>query len=198
MNPCEDPCSNVVIVRPCIILILQSRVGPEFKHQTLPTPTTKPMPAKAHKLLISRVPYFEKHSEKFVGKMTSMLLAVLTAPALLAINEAIRQGQTKDRREEHRARRTNLVVSCVASSRLSHEIDHRQVALKNNKVYRVIGEYPTEPLPLILEVCLISDSCTLKQTKATIPPIPSQGTSSPTPTPRTKASSLQSQTKHRS
>jgi hypothetical protein len=82
------------------------------------------------------VSYFEERLEKVVANMTSMLLAMLTAPALLATNEAIRQGQTKDRREEHRARRSNLVVSCVASSPSSHEIDHRQVALKNNKVCR--------------------------------------------------------------
>ncbi|KAH6682707.1 hypothetical protein B0J14DRAFT_646938 [Halenospora varia] len=67
--------------------------------------------------------------------MTSMLLALITAPALLATNEAIRQGQTKDRREEHRARRSNLIVSCVESSTLSHEIDHRQVALKHNRLF---------------------------------------------------------------
>jgi hypothetical protein len=66
--------------------------------------------------------------------MTSMLIALITAPALLATSEAIRQGQSKDRKEEHRERRSNLVVSCVDSSPLSLDIDHRQVALKNNKV----------------------------------------------------------------
>lgn len=64
----------------------------------------------------------------------SMLIALLTCPALLATNEAIRQGQTKDRREEHRARRCNLVVSCSDPSPLSVEIDHRQVALKDSRV----------------------------------------------------------------
>jgi hypothetical protein len=68
------------------------------------------------------------------ASMTSMLIALITAPALLATSEAIRQGQSKDRKEEHRARRSNLVVSCVDSSPLSLDIDHRQVALKNNKV----------------------------------------------------------------
>ena len=66
--------------------------------------------------------------------MTSMLMALVTVPALLATNEAIRQGQTKDRREEHRARRSNLVVNCVDTSPLSRDIDHRQIALKDNKV----------------------------------------------------------------
>ncbi|KAL2067615.1 hypothetical protein VTL71DRAFT_2040 [Oculimacula yallundae] len=65
----------------------------------------------------------------------SLLIAILTCPALLATNEAIRQGQTKDRREEHRARRCNLVVSCSEASPLSVEIDHRQVALKNSRLY---------------------------------------------------------------
>jgi len=63
-----------------------------------------------------------------------MLIALIAAPAILATNEAIRQGQTKDRREEHRARRSNLVVSCDAASPYALDLDHRQVALKNNKV----------------------------------------------------------------
>jgi len=66
--------------------------------------------------------------------MTSMLLALITCPALLATNEAIRQGQTRDRRDEHKARRCNLIVSCVEPSPHSIEVDHRQVALRNNKV----------------------------------------------------------------
>jgi hypothetical protein len=64
----------------------------------------------------------------------SMLIALITAPALLATGEAIRQGQSKARKEQHRARRSNLVISCVDSSPLSFDIDHRQVALRNNKV----------------------------------------------------------------
>jgi hypothetical protein len=66
--------------------------------------------------------------------MASLLVALLTAPALLATQEAITQGQKKDRREEHRARRSALVVSCNDASQLSLEIDHRQVALKDSKV----------------------------------------------------------------
>ncbi|KAG9235345.1 hypothetical protein BJ875DRAFT_272708 [Amylocarpus encephaloides] len=67
--------------------------------------------------------------------MTSMLLALITTPAILATSEAIRQGQTKERREEHRARRSNLIVSCVDDSEYSHEIDHRMVGLKNERLY---------------------------------------------------------------
>jgi hypothetical protein len=69
-----------------------------------------------------------------LARMTSMLIALITAPALLATGEAIRQGQSKARKEQHRARRSNLVISCVDSSPLSFDIDHRQVALRNNKV----------------------------------------------------------------
>lgn len=78
--------------------------------------------------------------------MTSLLIALVTAPALLATNEAIRQGQTKDRKEEHRARRCNLTVSCVEASRLSLEVDHRQVVLKNSKVSFDILPIPTDLL----------------------------------------------------
>ncbi|TGO38657.1 hypothetical protein BHYA_0070g00280 [Botrytis hyacinthi] len=54
--------------------------------------------------------------------MTSLLIALVTAPALLATNEAIRQGQTKDRKEENRARRCSLIASCVEASPLSLEL----------------------------------------------------------------------------
>ncbi|KAF7858706.1 uncharacterized protein EAF02_011030 [Botrytis sinoallii] len=64
--------------------------------------------------------------------MNSLLIALVTAPALLA-NEAIRQGQTKDRKEEHRARRCNLITSCVEASPLSLEVDHRQIILRDSK-----------------------------------------------------------------
>ncbi|KAJ9272309.1 hypothetical protein DTO212C5_1494 [Paecilomyces variotii] len=69
----------------------------------------------------------------------SMLVALTTAPALLGTAEAIRQGQSKDRREEHRARRCNLIVTCVKSCIRSREIDSRQVVLKDNKLYIDVG-----------------------------------------------------------
>jgi hypothetical protein len=77
---------------------------------------------------------FARGGTFLLARMTSMLIALITAPALLATGEAIRQGQSKARKEQHRARRSNLVISCVDSSPLSFDIDHRQVALRNNKV----------------------------------------------------------------
>ncbi|KAI9661752.1 MAG: hypothetical protein M1821_008991 [Bathelium mastoideum] len=64
-----------------------------------------------------------------------MLVALTTAPALLGTQESIRQSQAKEKREEHRARRCNLVVSCIRSSRRSQEINGKQVVLKNGKLY---------------------------------------------------------------
>lgn len=63
-----------------------------------------------------------------------MMLALATCPALLGTAEAIRQSQSKERREEHRARRCNLVVTCVESCSRSRELDNRQVVPKDNKV----------------------------------------------------------------
>ncbi|RFU24718.1 hypothetical protein B7463_g11620, partial [Scytalidium lignicola] len=64
-----------------------------------------------------------------------MMIALITCPALLATSEAIRQGQQKDRKEEHRARRCNLIVRCLKPSKKSLEIDHRYVVLKDSKLY---------------------------------------------------------------
>ncbi|KAF9700718.1 hypothetical protein EKO04_001522 [Ascochyta lentis] len=64
-----------------------------------------------------------------------MLIAALVAPGLLGSQEAIRQGQSKDKREEHRARRCNLIATCVKSSPRSREIDGRPIVLRNGKLW---------------------------------------------------------------
>ncbi|PGH20328.1 hypothetical protein AJ80_03595 [Polytolypa hystricis UAMH7299] len=71
----------------------------------------------------------------------SMRLGVLTCPALLGAAEVIRQGQSKGKREEHRARRCNLIVTCIKSFRWSRELDTRQVVLRDNKLYIDTGTY---------------------------------------------------------
>ncbi|KAH8817465.1 hypothetical protein F5884DRAFT_779497 [Xylogone sp. PMI_703] len=69
------------------------------------------------------------------GVTLPMIIALITCPALLGTSEAIRQGQQKDRKEEHRARRCNLIVRCLKPSRKSREIDHRYVVLRDSKLY---------------------------------------------------------------
>lgn len=68
-----------------------------------------------------------------------MLLALTVCPAMLGTQEAIRQSQSKTKREEHRGRRCNLVVSCVKPSIRSRDINNKLVVLKDSKVhyYRV-------------------------------------------------------------
>ncbi|KAJ8126333.1 hypothetical protein O1611_g7306 [Lasiodiplodia mahajangana] len=79
-----------------------------------------------------------KTPEQIVQETTMavpMLLALTICPALLGTQEAIRQSQSKNKREEHRARRCNLVVSCVKQSIRSRDIDGRLVVLKDNKLW---------------------------------------------------------------
>ncbi|KAF2631860.1 hypothetical protein BU25DRAFT_358194, partial [Macroventuria anomochaeta] len=64
-----------------------------------------------------------------------ILIAAIVAPGLLGSQEAIRQGQSKDKREEQRARRCNLIATCVKSSPRSREIDGRPVVLRNGKLW---------------------------------------------------------------
>ncbi|KAK8080357.1 hypothetical protein PG997_008175 [Apiospora hydei] len=47
-----------------------------------------------------------------------MLLAITTCPAMLGTQEAIRQSQSKNRREEHRAQRCNLMTIVLKGSKL--------------------------------------------------------------------------------
>ncbi|KAK7608367.1 hypothetical protein JOL62DRAFT_558531 [Phyllosticta paracitricarpa] len=76
--------------------------------------------------------------------VVSMLLALSTCPAMLGSQEAIRQGQQKERREEHRARRCHLVVGCLTLSRRGRAIDGRQVVLKDNRLWIDTGNHVTE------------------------------------------------------
>jgi hypothetical protein len=69
-----------------------------------------------------------------VAMSLSVLLALTICPAMLGSQEAIRQSQSKSRREEHRARRCNLVVSCVKRSIRSRDINNKLVVLRDNKV----------------------------------------------------------------
>jgi hypothetical protein len=76
----------------------------------------------------------------------SILIAAIVAPGLLGSQEAIRQSQSKEKREEHRARRCNLVATCVKSSNHSREINGRQVVLRNGKLWIDTGTEDGNPL----------------------------------------------------
>ena len=65
----------------------------------------------------------------------SMLVALITAPALLATSEAVTQGQKKDRREAHRARRCHLTVKCLKASDSSHILNDNRVVLHDGRLY---------------------------------------------------------------
>lgn len=76
----------------------------------------------------------------------SILIATITAPGLLGSQEAIRQSQSKEKREEHRARRCNLIATCVKSSNRSREINGRQIVLRNGKLWIDTGTEDGSPL----------------------------------------------------
>ncbi|KAK8028329.1 hypothetical protein PG991_005385 [Apiospora marii] len=71
-----------------------------------------------------------------------MLLAITTCPAMLGTQEAIRQSQSKNRREEHRAQRCNLMVNCLSSSNRSHELHGKTIVLKGSKLFVDTGNIP--------------------------------------------------------
>ena len=75
-----------------------------------------------------------------------MLVAIIAAPGLLGSQEAIRQSQSKEKREEHRARRCNLIATCVKSSQRSREINGRPIVLRNGKLWIDTGTEDGEPL----------------------------------------------------
>lgn len=76
----------------------------------------------------------------------SILITAITAPGLLGSQEAIRQSQSKEKREEHRARRCNLIATCVKSSNRSRELNGRQIVLRNGKLWIDTGTEDGSPL----------------------------------------------------
>lgn len=90
---------------------------------------------------------FAPAPEHYVYTMVlSMLVAIIAAPGLLGSQEAIRQSQSKEKREEHRARRCNLIATCVKSSNRSREINGRPIILRNGKLW--IGTCTEDGSPL--------------------------------------------------
>ncbi|KAI6081756.1 hypothetical protein F4821DRAFT_18475 [Hypoxylon rubiginosum] len=79
-----------------------------------------------------------------VAMALPMILALTIAPALLGTQEAIRQSQSKNKREEHRSRRCNLAVSCVKQSIRSRDVHGKLVVLKDNKLYLTTGASVSE------------------------------------------------------
>jgi len=68
-----------------------------------------------------------------------MVLGILTAiaacPAIIGTTEAVRQGQRKSAKEQHRGVKNNLIVSCYRPTKLGSEINGGSVVLRNNKLY---------------------------------------------------------------
>ncbi|KAH6675414.1 hypothetical protein B0J14DRAFT_636932 [Halenospora varia] len=74
----------------------------------------------------------------------SIVALVAGGPALFATTEAIRQSQHKERRDEHRKKRTNLVIRCSRSSKYSPILEGRRVVLSGNKLYIDTGTDHTQ------------------------------------------------------
>jgi hypothetical protein len=63
-----------------------------------------------------------------------LLTAIAACPAIVGTTEAIRQGQRKNAREQHRGVKSNLIVSCHSASPAGKEVDGCAIVLRNNKV----------------------------------------------------------------
>ena len=67
-----------------------------------------------------------------------MVLGIITAiaacPAIIGTTEAVRQGQKKSAKEQHRGAKSNLIVSCCSSSTVTSQINGGSVVLRNQKV----------------------------------------------------------------
>jgi len=62
------------------------------------------------------------------------LTVIVGVSALFGMSEAIRETRAKARRDEHRCRKSNLVVHCSKSSQFSQILEGRRIVLSGNKV----------------------------------------------------------------
>ncbi|KAJ4290965.1 hypothetical protein N0V90_010161 [Kalmusia sp. IMI 367209] len=65
----------------------------------------------------------------------SLLITMATVPGLLGTQEAIRQAQSKDKREEHRARRCNFIAHCIKPSLRAREINDEPLVLRDGRIF---------------------------------------------------------------
>jgi hypothetical protein len=67
-----------------------------------------------------------------------MVLGIITSiaacPAIIGTTEAVRQGQSQNKREQHRGRKSNLLVTCSDPSSKARDIDGGTVVLHDKKV----------------------------------------------------------------
>lgn len=67
-----------------------------------------------------------------------MVLGIITSiaacPAIIGTTEAVRQGQSQNKREQHRGRKSNLLVTCSDPSRKARDIHGGTVVLRDQKV----------------------------------------------------------------
>jgi hypothetical protein len=80
-----------------------------------------------------------------------MVLGILTSiaacPAIIGATEAVRQGQTQNKKQQHRGRKSNLIVTCSDPSRKARDIHGGTVVLRDKNV-RVSISSIYEPLIL--------------------------------------------------
>ncbi|KFY67606.1 hypothetical protein V496_01527 [Pseudogymnoascus sp. VKM F-4515 (FW-2607)] len=74
-----------------------------------------------------------------IRRTSFMVLGIITSIvaclAIIGTAEAIQQGQRQNAREQHRRRKSNLLVSCSDPSRKARDVNGGTVVLRNNKLY---------------------------------------------------------------
>nr|POE65886.1 hypothetical protein CFP56_57576 [Quercus suber] len=64
-----------------------------------------------------------------------IITAVAACPAIIGTTEAVRHGQKKNNREEHRGRKYHLAVTLTRRSRYCEQFDGATIVLKDAKLY---------------------------------------------------------------
>lgn len=67
-----------------------------------------------------------------------MVLGILTSiaacPAIIGTTEAVKQGQSQNKKQQHKGRKSNLLVTCSDPSRKARDIHGGTLVLRDNKV----------------------------------------------------------------
>jgi hypothetical protein len=84
--------------------------------------------------LISGICYLHLYDLEKAIMVLGIITSIAACPAIVGTTEAVRQGQSQNKREQHRGRKSNLLVTCSDPSRKARDIHGGTVILRNNKV----------------------------------------------------------------
>ena len=86
--------------------------------------------------------------------MLGIITSIAACPAIMGTTEAVRQGQSQNKKQQHRGRKSNLLVTCSDPSRKARDVHGGTVVLRESKLCFLNFVVHIQPLDLEVEKSL--------------------------------------------